>query len=936
MRIVLRGRRPRRWLAGMVLASVALLGAPASHAVQQSRPTPNAAEKDLSFDELPDDVRTVVAAQHAVQKYRQEHPAVVFRLSQATPTSPIKRVGIRLHGNEVGYLMLQNGRLRNGQLGAQRLTPSHGGTPESNDAESEPPAESPPLRGSLDLAALQQQADALAASAGGRPRTVVLRRSGRILSASIDDGLPFNLGRILRVNNAEMAPPDWQDKLKARLTTRAAMPPVKLVSSAPARVEEGASEPDDEPAQIPEMTPPSAAPSSSQETPATAPSLQAPAASAPAPQSHRAAAPSAKPADRPAATTPPHAPVVSRAPVVETSSAEPTDAPTRSWLPMTGGVALAWVAVVLVLALTLRTDALLSLRTLDGLVLAATCPLLLARDAEHGPLDGLAGFPGRWWAYAALTLIALYWAARGLVLLKARRIAEFGANVSPGAMLVMLAFGLTIAGARIIAAPLHRSSLDGIIGGRYLHDHGRLPYGQTPGADGQSPLLYALHGAVARVMPTYVELGGNRVPPQWSTRNAWQTPGWENTLDRRAAVAVNSLLAVLVVVALYLIGRRLNSTPVGLTLATAFCVFPGAVESLSNPAVMLPAALLAWTVALATLPGVGGLLSTLCAVLAGTAWPWAWLILPALLVYFLRSGLGGAGAVLGSAGGAAGVLAGLVAYAQPALPRAEGALAAAGVTPLFAADFVDGQVLITRATPAGAPDSNWITRVKSALWLRLVDDVTTLTVAPAGVSLPTGVSPRDVTLCRLACDEESRLRLGAILREATASAGPMQKTQAALRTVLEAVWMPVDEPPAEVVPAWNVWAAGREGGARAAVLPAAWANYRRLAKLAAVLVAAGVAVLLALDRRRSTVQVVGASLTMIATALVASPVGAVASYALLAAAALPVFAAHCDDAQPVRGRAALPPRPPGASKPAGEPAERPVPRGSMPRITVEN
>lgn len=937
----------RRWCRSGLLQLLALTlapwvaGAVATRAVaaQEDKAKPIVVANDVKFDELAEELRKVLDAQEPVRKYREEHPAVVFRVTQATPSSPIRRVGIRLHGNEVGYVMIQSGRLRNGQLGNHRLspgrTPAQPGGRDSGDRESgaEPAL---PDRSALDLAALQADADALAAQAAGRPRKVVLSRSGRMLMASIDDARPFNLGRILRVNNAEMAPPDWKNRLNERLTTRAAMPPPTPPATTPPASAL------DEPQEAPAMASPPDEGEDEREQPSHEP--QAPPTTTPAATATQATQAAAKVTEAPAPplrAEPERPALVSREPPVvreERSAPEPRAQEPQGWLPMTGGTALMWVAMVLVLALTLRTDALLSWRTLDGMALAVSCPLLLARDMEHAWLDGVAGFPGRWWAYSGLTLIALYWAARGVVLMKARRIREFGANVSPGAMLVIVLFALGIAGARVVQAPLSPASLDGILGGRYVADHGRLPYGQTPGADRQSPLLYVLHGAAARVFPTYVELGGNRVPPQWSTRDAWQTPGWESSLDRRAAIAVNALLALMVIAGLVQIGRRLNSTPVGLTLAAAFCVFPGAVESLAQPDVMLPAALLTWTIALALIPGVGGLLATLCAILAGLAWPWAWLTVPVLLVYFLRSGVGGAGAVLGVLGGVAGALAGLVALTVPALPRADGSLAAAGVAPQFDADYVEGQVLLKRSKPAPGGESSWISRIKSAVWLRLVDDVTPMTIAPAGVSLPTGVSPRDVMFCRLACDEESRLRLGAVYREAIAGANALQRMQSALRTVLEAVWMPADVRPADVVPAWNVFAAGREGGARAAVLPPAWVNYRRLAKIGVVLLAGALTVIAAADRRRSPVQLVGAMLAVTATAALASPTGAVASVALLAAAVLPLFAVHCDDLPAVRGRALLPPRPPSTSQPSPERGERipTAPRGSMPRITVEN
>ena len=60
-------------------------------------------------------------------------------------------------------------------------------------------------------------------------------------------------------------------------------------------------------------------------------------------------------------------------------------------------------------------------------------------------------------------------------------------------------------------------------------------------------------------------------------------------------------------------------------MMAVFCVFPGSLECLPRPEIMLPSFLLTWTIVFALLPFVGGALATLCLVLAGVAWPWAWL-----------------------------------------------------------------------------------------------------------------------------------------------------------------------------------------------------------------------------------------------------------------------------------------------------------------------
>ncbi len=582
------------------------------------------------------------------------------------------------------------------------------------------------------------------------------------------------------------------------------------------------------------------------------------------------------------------------------------------WLPPTGGLGLAWIAVVLILALTLRTTRWLSLRNLDGLVLAGTCILLLMRF-----MGGAASQGPQWWAYILLTAAALYWVIRGLLLARAESTPFHGGNVSGGGMLVMFVFALAVAFTQVATAPISSASRDGLVGGAYTAATGRLPYGQTPGYDEHSPLLYLLHaGAVKAVPARAVDASGNRIALQWDHRSEWLRDGWWQGADLNAARLVNGLLLVAAVAGLFMAGRSLHSGVMGLTLATIFCIFPGSVECMSRPDVMLAAALLAWAVAFATFERGAGLLAMLFIVLAGLAWPWAWLGVPVLLGYFLRRGWDGFGAVGGTLIGAAAALALVVLMTKPAIPRADGAVAAAGLQKRYTATVTDGTVVIDRfdrsAEPAAA--AGFIERQRQAVWRWLLGDRLTLAQAEKlSVSMPSGVAGGEIGFHEVEPSGQAEQRLGAAYAELPRLTMPLTgRAQVALRTALEATWLPVQPDPPPAPPVWDVLAA-----ANSSMDPM---QSRRWAKVAAGVLTLFVAVLL-LARAREVHQAVGGLLAVIAMALLVSMTGAVANLALLLPALLPVLAVNHAEAPRMAASERMPPPP--------------IRLGREPRISVE-
>ena len=173
--------------------------------------------------------------------------------------------------------------------------------------------------------------------------------------------------------------------------------------------------------------------------------------------------------------------------------------PTNHWVPFwpdLGPGTLGWFAALAILALMLRPRPLLSLRNLDGLVLAGMCLLLVLREDTRVACYRQTG---QWWAYIGLTAAAAYWLVRGIGLLLARRTQSPVQPVPSGPLTILVIVGLVLAVHQIATAPVSDGSRDGIIGGLYSEATGRLPFGEPDVPDSRSPLLYLLHASALRV-----------------------------------------------------------------------------------------------------------------------------------------------------------------------------------------------------------------------------------------------------------------------------------------------------------------------------------------------------------------------------------------------------------------------------------------------------
>lgn len=618
----------------------------------------------------------------------------------------------------------------------------------------------------------------------------------------------------------------------------------------------------------------------------------------------------------------------------------PSRAPGASFWPDLAGPALPWFAAVVILLLVLQLRPLICIRNVDAIALAATCLLLLGRTHEEPAF----GSPFAWQTISAalLTAAAAYWLLRALSTLGARRIARFDVNVSSGAMLVLTLAGIAVCVTRISTAPISPASRDGVVGGICVAATGKLPYGETPGYDTRSPLLYFIHAGAAQAAAPLNSFADDpsHAPLQWKDRATWLSdPEWWLAEELPAARLVNALLFVMVLVATYAIGARLHSAAIGLTMAAALCVFPGTVECVSRPEIMLPTALLSWAMLLALLPG-GGLLAGLFCVLAGVAWPWAWLTLPIFLAFAARRGWDGFGGLAGTLGGAALAVFVLLQTTIPTLPRADGALATAGTPPqttirVGGADRLIAEPRIDAPAPAPA--------VTAPLWRALLS-VETLDLPTSRLDATSSAPANPPRFRDLAPTPEARPIVQSAYREAAAGASTVARSIMAIRTTLESTWLSRGRPDWPMAPAWETWA----GEPLRAGTP--WHTARRAAKatIGALALALGFLIL-----RQPVVRphhLVGGLLAMCSLILVGSAMGAVANLVFVLPGALALLALHHHEPPPTRsaGRTVpiratsrvepIPGLKPPAAPPAIEQAERPAlgnPEGPAPRISID-
>ncbi|MEP0847898.1 MAG: hypothetical protein HRF50_13895 [Phycisphaerae bacterium] len=589
-------------------------------------------------------------------------------------------------------------------------------------------------------------------------------------------------------------------------------------------------------------------------------------------------------------------------------------APAATVCPMTvlaphaNAAAMSWLAAVVVLVLTLQVRPLVCFRTLDGVVLALMCLVMPLRDELAAcNLDPL-GRPLQWWSYALLSIFGLYWLARGVMLMTTATHTPRTANLSSVASFVVFVAAVALGGRTIANAPISDASRDGVIGGQHLAQTGALPYGDAPGHDARSPLLYLLHAGAAKLVPPTVGAASGAAPEAATTtpEAAGRSANASAAVDARPARLANALLLALLLAAVMLAGARLHSPSFGVSAAALVCLLPGATECFARPEIMLPATLLAWSLAFATLPALGGLLSVATLLLAGVAWPWAWLALPGVLAYFLRRGWQAVGAVIGLVGGAAAVLASLPALVAPSLPRADGALSAAGLQPAYrAVPTVNGAAAIERIETPPSPSPG----LDARLWRFLVESEEVNLGGAPGIALPSGVSERSVMYRQLLVDPAVVPRVQEGYRAALATQPDTTRMWVALRTILESVARPAAPNPPPMLGAWEYWSAGADGP---------WATVRLAARIVLTVLALFAAFVLFGAQRAGLHQLVGALLSVSVGALLVSDVGAATNWV----AAVPLILA----AMLVNtGAPAIPPLP----------APETVELGPAPRITVE-
>ncbi|MCG3126378.1 MAG: hypothetical protein CHACPFDD_01213 [Phycisphaerae bacterium] len=866
----------------LMLAGSQTAGAAAPPPAQDTEPYDPPQSAEMTWDEIPPETRALLEANEAVRDFVTNNTDLRFRLGPIGTQTGILRVEMLRGRAQHGLVMIRDGEIIGGRVGSTALRP-------------------PPRT--------------LSSRPAGAPAPVTPERLAANERARIRE----------RAQQLEAARRERQKEGAAQNSQEPTSGHVPGAGAQDAPGESAAGEPE--------------APAGEER-----PSGEKPAAVAPAEEPGTGVAPG--PSDA-AGLAPPSTPV-RRAQAAESSPGEPQRAvgdagetrlapaagsqAARDWLPMTGGTGLMWLAIVVTLVLMVRLDAIISLRNLDALVLAGSCVLLMLRWSQETAAAG--GQTLQWWSYLLLTSAAAYWLLRGLLLTRARRAAEHVGNVSPGAMLVLGSFGLAVALTQVATAPLSPASRDGLIGGHYFASTGKLPHGQTVGVDQQSPLLYVLHGAAAKIAPVHVLLDGNRVPPEWGERDKWMVGNWWEGASAASARWVNGFLLLATLAALVGIGSLLDSLAAGLTMATVFCVFPGAVECLPRPEVMLPTALASWALALSLLPGAGGLLSGFAVIVAGIGSPWLWLLLPVLLGFNLRRGVSGFGNLLGAGVGVAAVLAGLVWFVAPSVARADGALAAAGIQPPWVGTISDNTTLTLAPRTAGAPSApDWVDRAQSAVWRWLLNDGARLQeptgavppwkLAPAGMN-PADISFHDVDVTQGATeyqDEYARRMSSHLIGE---------RLVAVVRTAAEATSLQA-APPANVESAWAAWAAWKPGS------EAAWNQARRLTKLGAGVMTLLVALLLFSARQVREFHLVGGFLAVSAAVALASSSGAVGNLAMLLPSVLALIAVNGEvvaDATPrvalqrMRGEAAN-------TAPAAAGSRPPAVRSAGPRISIE-
>ncbi|MFO0838054.1 MAG: hypothetical protein U1D55_05960 [Phycisphaerae bacterium] len=564
------------------------------------------------------------------------------------------------------------------------------------------------------------------------------------------------------------------------------------------------------------------------------------------------------------------------------------------WFDPNGPV-LTWIGIVVVLMLTLQASPFASLRNIDAIMLAGSALALALRENQTSIWLGQTEYAAQTLAHVWLAIAAGYFLLRGLGLLRLRVAVAAPLAVSTSAAGI-LALGLTIlAFARVSVASNTPAARDGLIGGIVTAETGRLPYGQIDSNDSRSPLLYALYAGSwkAAHLDAVPLLPGAGVSQRDATTWA-PVIDWGMFPDARPIRIVNYALLTLLLGAAYIIGQRLHSGAMGVCLIALVCAFPGATECFARPDIMLAAALMGWSLAMAVMPGVGGLLGTLLLVGAGLAWPWAWLALPAMVVYFLRRRWEGVGSLVGLIAGIAAIVYALPQVITPALPSPERSLAHVGRAPKFSASLENERLIVTPAEPKQIPAPQF----NAFIWrpLLMVDDGIALrasAVEPTPIALPEGQAA--IPYGDIAADGTAKDALKRLYRKSVTESSRATQTIAALRTLIECTWLGAGG--AESAGCWDFWASRNLPGADQLT------PIRRAVKLAAGLIGLIAALAFMLSRPHGLQNLIGALLAVSAAAMLASDGGAATEWVWI----MPALAATLTFE---RGRPRQPPTPP--------------------------
>ena len=604
---------------------------------------------------------------------------------------------------------------------------------------------------------------------------------------------------------------------------------------------------------------------------------------------------------------PPAPPPSDIEPLAGENGAEPTHNANLKFdlMPRMKTPTMTWIAVVLILALILQTrPTWFTWHNLDGLALAAMCVLMAIR-ADDGVLNS-GGFArtAQWWSFVGLTLIGGYFLLRGLNLVATRRVPPFGANVNEGAMCVLVIAAGLVAFQRIAEADYSPASRDGFVGALQILEHGELPYGAVDGHDARSPLVYGAH-ALAMQVPYGLDLDLRTL--RLSDRHSWERAGWWRDNEIMPIRLVNAALFVLLLLGVAGIGHRQHSVAMGQTLVAIACIFPGMLDCLSRPEIMIPTVLMTWSLAFLRVPMVGPLMSGLLLTAAGFGWVWAWLGLPVLIAHEAKRGAAhGVGAVVGSAAALIGGVWLIATFTAPSLPRADGALAAAGIQPRFEAKLNGDSITVASIEPS-TPESSML----APMWrLLLRGGQPTLGDAIAASHSGYKVAPEAAStpLQEIAASGPVRGVIQAGYQDLMAGAAKLERARMSIRTALESTWKPERTPMRGEYNAWRAWL----GDNPRAVL------VRRIVRIVAALLGLLTALAVMRSDRAEQHRVVGGLLAVMCAAMLAGTTGMVTNLALITPFVLAALAVKTDEDVAVRRRA------------AGEP-----PSTATPRITVE-